>query len=215
MATPPRARKMAPERPFPVLIETGKSYSKTGLLPAVFRRFSDSFLGKFDAGFPAVFQPFSGGSTAVLPTGLPVVSGSFPAVRRQFSSGFPTVLPTVFRPFSAGFPAAQQRFCQWSPEVFQRFPGGFPAVVRRFSCGFPAVSRRFSSGFLGKFDGGWTTVFRQHASPGSTPSRLRHPPSSERNCRQFRTQFQAYKPSIAAFRKCVCDKETCQTGGNE
>ena len=85
----------------------------------------------------------------------------------------------------------------------------FPAVFR----GFPGF--RFSGGFLGKFDGGWTTVFRQHASPGSTPSRLRHPPSSERNCRQFRTQFQAYKPSIAAFRKCVCDKETCQTGGNE
>ena len=101
--TPPQAGNMAPERPFPALIDTGNSYPKTGLS----RRFN-------------------------------------------------------------------QRFCRW-----------------------------FSGGFLGKFDGGWTAVFRQHASPGSTPSRLRPPPSSERNCRQFRTQFQAYKPSIAAFSK-VC-----------
>ena len=34
MANPPRARKMTPERPFPSLIETGKSYPKTGLFPA-------------------------------------------------------------------------------------------------------------------------------------------------------------------------------------
>ena len=161
---PLKGRKMAPERPFPILIETGKSHSKTGLLPAVFRRFC-----------------------------------------RQFPGGFPTVLPTVFRPFSAGFPAAQQRFCQWSPAVFQRFcrrfSSGSTPVFQRFDAGFPAVRRRFSSGstpgfqrfdagfpmifqrFSGKFDGGWTTVFRQHASPGSTPVRLRPPPSSERNCR--------------------------------
>ena len=72
MATPPMARKMAPERPFPILIETGKSYSKTGLLPAVFpavfRQFCQWFPRRFPGGFPAVFsasstavrQPFSG-----------------------------------------------------------------------------------------------------------------------------------------------------------
>ena len=31
MATPPQGRKMTPERPFPILIETGKSHPKTGL----------------------------------------------------------------------------------------------------------------------------------------------------------------------------------------
>ena len=40
MANPPQAGKMAPERPFPALFETGKSYPKTGLLPAVRRRFA-------------------------------------------------------------------------------------------------------------------------------------------------------------------------------
>ena len=42
MATPPKGRKMAPERPFPVLIETGNSHPKTGLFRAV------------SGGFPAV-----------------------------------------------------------------------------------------------------------------------------------------------------------------
>ena len=32
---------MAPERPFPALIDTGNSYPKTGLFPAVRRRFDD------------------------------------------------------------------------------------------------------------------------------------------------------------------------------
>ena len=32
MANPPQAGKMAPERPVPALIDTGKSYPKTGLL---------------------------------------------------------------------------------------------------------------------------------------------------------------------------------------
>ena len=117
MATPPQGRKMAPERPFPILIETGKSYPKTGLFPAVFRRFSDSFA----SGLPAVFQRFSG--------------------KFGFASGFP-----------GGFPNGG-------------FASGFPAVFRRFS--------GFSVGFLGKFDGDSTAIFRQHASPGSTPSRLR------------------------------------------
>ena len=114
---------------------------------------------------------------------------------RRFSGIFPAVLPVVSRRFSGGFPAVFRQFYQWSPGGFQRFFGGFPAVSQRFPGGFPPVSRRF--------DGGSTAVFRQHASPGSTPSRLRRTSSSERNCRQFRTHFQAYKPSIAAFSK-VC-----------
>ena len=32
MANPPQAGKIAPERPFPALIETDSSYPKTGLL---------------------------------------------------------------------------------------------------------------------------------------------------------------------------------------
>ena len=44
MATPPQARKMAPERSFPALIETGKSYPKAGFLPAVRRRFAGGAL---------------------------------------------------------------------------------------------------------------------------------------------------------------------------
>ena len=53
MATPPKGRKMAPERPFPILIETGKSHPKTGLCPAVCRRFSRWFAG----GLPAALPP--------------------------------------------------------------------------------------------------------------------------------------------------------------
>ena len=58
MATPPQGRKMAPERPFPILIETGKSYPKTGLSPAVavFRRFSRQVRRRFSGGFPTVFR---------------------------------------------------------------------------------------------------------------------------------------------------------------
>ena len=82
MATPPQGRKMAPERPCPILIETGKSDPKTGLFPAVFRRFSDSFA----SGLPAVFR----------------------AVFRQFSGGF----PMVFQRFTSSFPAVFQRFCR-------------------------------------------------------------------------------------------------------
>ena len=99
MATPPRARKMAPERPFPILIETGKSYSKTGLLPAVSQRFSDSFA----SGLPAVFRRFPGG---------------FPAVFRQFPGGFPTV-------FSASSTPVSRRFGR---QVRQRFDSHFPAT---------------------------------------------------------------------------------------
>ena len=143
MATPPKGRKMAPERPFPILIETGKSYPKTGLLPTVFRRFC-----------------------------------------RWFDRGFPAVLPTVFQWFSNGFPM-----------VFQRFTSSFPAVFQRFC-------RRFSNGSLA------TRFPWINPQPAPASSFIR------KNRRQFRTQFHAYKPSIAHFRKCVRDKETCQTGRN-
>ena len=137
---------MAPERPFPVLIETGKSDPKTGLLPGLSRRFSRQVSGGFPTVLPVVSRRLSGG-----------FPGSFPAVSRRFSR-------QVRRRFSSGFPP---------------FSGGSTAVFRQFSSRFPAAQQRFS----GKFDGGWTTVFRQHASPGSTPIRLRPLPSSERNCR--------------------------------
>ena len=40
MATPPQAGKMAPERPLPALIETGKSYPKTGSSAGEYQPFS-------------------------------------------------------------------------------------------------------------------------------------------------------------------------------
>ena len=123
MATPPQGRKMAPERPFPILIETGKSYSKTGL----FQRFSGGFPGKFDGGFPAVYRGFPGGL-------------------RRFSSGF---LGKFDAGFAGGFPAVFRRF---SRQVQRRFPGGFlrqvPAVFQRFCQRFSRqVRRRFDSHF--------------------------------------------------------------------
>ena len=65
---------MAPERPFPCLIETGKSHSKTGLSPAVFRRFAGGLPAVFSAVLPTVF-PAS--STAVFSAFLPVVFRRF------------------------------------------------------------------------------------------------------------------------------------------
>ena len=70
---------MTPERPFPALFETGKSYPKTGLLPAVLPTV-------FRAVFRAVFRQFSGG-----------FPGGFPAVFRQFSGGFADSFPAVCR----------------------------------------------------------------------------------------------------------------------
>ena len=193
------------------------SGGSTAVLPAVFQRFSGgstAILPVVSGSFPAVFQrfcrPFSDHFPPVFQRFCRPFSDHFPPVFQRLNSGFASGLRKFSSGFADGFP---RRFCRRFsngstpvlPTVFQRFDAGFadgfPTVRRRFC-------RRFSNGstpvfqrFSGKFDGGWTTIFRQHASPGSTPSRLRPPPSSERNCRQFRTQFQAYKPSIAAFSK--------------
>ena len=92
MATPPQGRKMAPERPFPILIETGKSYPKTGLLPAVFRQFCQWSPG----GFPTVSRQ--------LPGGLPVVRPRFPGGSTgRFGRRFAGGLPAVCRRFPGGF----------------------------------------------------------------------------------------------------------------
>ena len=149
---------MAPERPFPILIETGKSYSKTGLLPAVSQRFSDSFA----SGLPAVFRRFSSG---------------FPAVFRRFSGGFPTVSGRFSDSF-LGFPSSTavsrrfggQRFDSGSTAGFPAFSSGFasglPAVLPAVFNSFPAVFPAFRQGFSGSFP----AVSRQHASPGSNPT---------------------------------------------
>ena len=130
MATPPQGRKMAPERPFPILIETGKSDPKTGLLPAVSQRFSDSL--------PAASRRFAGGSTAVLPVVRPRFPGGFravwPAVCRQLPGG----LPAVCRRFSGGLPAVFRQFCR---RFSDSFAGGFPTVL-------PAVRQPFSGNTL-------------------------------------------------------------------
>ena len=68
---PPQAGKIAPERPLPALIETRKSSPKTGLLPAVCRRFPDGstavpttvsrrFRRRFDDSLPTARPPRSG-----------------------------------------------------------------------------------------------------------------------------------------------------------
>ena len=95
MATPPKDRKMAPERPFPSLIETGKSHPKTGLLPAVFRRFSRQFSDGFSGGFPGKFDR----------SFLGVFAGGFPAVRRLYGAcgHSATALCAVERPAALGF----------------------------------------------------------------------------------------------------------------
>ena len=119
MATPPQGRKMAPERPFPILIETGKSHPKTGLLPAVF------------GGFPG---GFASGLPAVLPGGFPVsrrFSGGF---AEWFSGGFPAVFSAsstpVFRRFPGGF--------------LGKFDGGWTAIFRQHA--FPRSTPRSDSG---------------------------------------------------------------------
>ena len=95
MATPPMARKMAPERPFPILIETGKSYSKTGLLPAVFpavfRQFCQWFPRRFPGGFPAVSRRFSR------------------QVRRRFDSRFPATRFPLDQPPAGSGPPFEKR----------------------------------------------------------------------------------------------------------
>ena len=174
----------------------------TTVLPTVFQRFSPVFHGfsrrplssDFTNGFPAVRRPLSSDFT----NGFPAVRRRFSS---RFASGFPgrgltpvfRVLPAVSGGSTTVFQLVSQRFSsQFCPasgsttvfrQFFQRFSSsfanGFPAVfsdsfasglrplnaVLRFSSGFPAVFRRFS--------GGSTAVFRQHASPGSTPVRLR------------------------------------------
>ena len=97
MATPPQGRKMAPERPFPILIETGKSHPKTGLFrrfSAVFRQFCQWSPGGFPAFSRQFSSGFAGGSTAVswwFPGGL---AGGFTG---GFRAVWPAVLPAVRR----------------------------------------------------------------------------------------------------------------------
>ena len=99
MATPPQGRKMAPERPFPILIETGKSDPKTGLFQAVF--------GGFPTVLPVVSRRFSGR-----------FPGGFPTVSRRFPGGFPTVFSASSTPVSR----------QFGRQVRQRFDSHFPAT---------------------------------------------------------------------------------------
>ena len=64
MATPPRGRKMTPERPCPALIETGKSHPKTGLCPVVSRWFPGGLpevCRRFGAALPPPPGPLCGG----------------------------------------------------------------------------------------------------------------------------------------------------------
>ena len=113
---------MAPERPFPVLIETGKSHPKTGLFPAVSQRFSDSFA----SGLPAVFQRFFRRFCQWSPSG-------FPAVFRRFSGGSTPVFQRFYQRFSSGFAdgflVVSGRFSGGSPAT--RPPGSTPIRLRR------------------------------------------------------------------------------------
>ena len=100
MATPPQGPKNGAGETLPgpsrSLIETGKSYPKTGLLPAVFRRFSRQFYRRFSGGFPGKFDR----SFAQC-----VSAGGFPAVRRLYGAcgHSATALCAVERPAALGF----------------------------------------------------------------------------------------------------------------
>ena len=134
---------------------------------------------------------------------------------RRFSGGFPTVLPVVSRRISGGFPAVRRRFSSGFPasqqQFCQRFSSGSTPVFRQFfrrlDAGFPAVSRQFSSVLPAVFSASSTAVGQRFSS--NTPP-LDQPRSGsgvplhlKETVGQFRTHFQAYKPSIAAFSK-VC-----------
>ena len=106
--------------------------------------------------------------------------GGFPTV---FASGLPAVLRGVFQRFPSGFQPVSRQFDNGFPAVLPVASGSFPTVLppvfQRFSSRFASGLRQFSNGFAA----GFPTVRWQHASPGSTPSRLRHPglaPSSPR-----------------------------------
>ena len=101
--TPPQAGKMAPERPFPALIDTGNSYPKTGLS----RRFNQRFCRWFSGGFLAVFRRFSDSFASGFPAVFQRFPGSFPAVFQRFCQRFPSGFPAVF---SASSTAVGQRF---------------------------------------------------------------------------------------------------------
>ena len=99
------------------------------------------------------------------------------------------------RRFPGGFPAVFRQFCQWSP-------GGFPAVLPAV---FQRFCRRFSSGFANGFPTVLPTVSRRFSRRfASDAAPLDQPPSGsgvplhpKETVGQFRTHFQACKPSIA------------------
>ena len=128
MATPPKGRKMAPERPFPILIETGKSYLKTGLLPAVFRRFSGVF--------PAVSRRFDGHKAAIvvdtdsqLITAVEVLPGNAPdnlgALERVEQSEANTGVPVeeAMGDAAYGDGGTRQTFADAGRTLIARVPG--------------------------------------------------------------------------------------------
>ena len=148
MATPPQGRKMAPERPFPILIETGKSYPKTGLLPAVSRRFSDSFASGLPAvsrRFPTVLPGFPGGFAGGFPAVFPAV---FSASSTPFSDSFPAVFRQVRRRLDSHFPAT--RFPWINPPVRLR-PIPFIRKKRQETSAIPYTLSRLQTQHSGIF----------------------------------------------------------------
>ena len=201
MATPPQGPKndagealSGPSRP---LLRLAKVTQKRGFS----RRFSNSFLGKFrrrfSGGFLAVFRRFSDSFASGLPAVFQRSPSSSTPVFQRFPAGF-------LGKFDAGFPAVFQRFCR-------QFSGSFPAVCRWFDRGFLVVSGRFCRRFYRRFAGDAVPLDQPRSGSGV-------PLHPKETVGQFRTHFQAYKPSIweeESFRRYMESREEALPAGTQ
>ena len=128
--------------------------------------------------------------------------------KRGFPNGFPTVWPAVFRRLNSGFAGG-------FPTVFRQLPGGLPVVRRRFcrwfDRGFLVVSGRFGRRFYRRFDGDAVPLDQPRSGSGV-------PLHPKETVGQFRTHFQAYKPSIweeESFRRYMESREEALPAGTQ
>ena len=91
------------------------------------------------------------------------------------------------------------------------FPGGFRQFSDSFASGLPAVFQRFSRQVRRRLDNGFPATRFPWINPQPAPAYL-----------FIQKKLSAIPYTVSGvqtqhsgiFRKCVCDKETCQTGGN-
>ena len=180
------------------LLRLAKVTQKRGFsrrFSAVFRQFWPVVPRRFSNGSTPAFQRFSSGSTPAFQRFYQRFSSSSTPAFQPFSQRFSASFQPVFQRFSNGFPTVFQSVFQRFPTVFQRFP----TVFQRFSASFPAVFQQFSSGFtsgLRQFSDSFPGVRWRRGPLDQLPQPAPASPLIRKNRRQFRTQFQAYKPSI-------------------